>query len=301
MIKKILAVVICLIIICSCTIPIILDTKEEQLAIVVIEGQSNAGYWGNLGLDIMNDEIPLPENNVYYYGTKTGPMYTDWRDIQYDPTFKSYAIHSMVSNDKWKIGLIDAYIGYSIQKEYNIDVLVINAAISGISINLLLPDNQGGKYVQDVVTHAINEASKMGTIKKVGFIWIQGEADYGTPVNTYINKFSKIADMNKELGLDKGYIVETRSGNAATAQIKICDNNPNMILASTAPPSFTIENGLMLNDDVHYSGEGRLVVAKDIAEKIQLDLNFNNLLLIIPTIMIVAIIVLIFRPTHEEM
>ena len=300
MIKKILVVVVCIIIITGCTIPLIMSFKENALAVVVIEGQSNAAY-DEIGIDLMNDEVPIPENKVYYYGTKSSPIQPgSTGNLHYDITFKSYGIHSMISGNKWKVGLSDAIIAYEIQKKYDMDVLIINTGIAGSSIQYLLPEDEGGQYIIDVVTHALQDANKIEKVKKTGFVWIQGEADNSTPVNTYVYRFNGIMKMNQDLGFDYGYIVETAYGNAATAQNKICNSNPNMIMSCTATKTFTVENGLLEDDGVHYTAQGRYIVGMDVSEKIKVDVDFNNLLFLIPTVLILAVIVILFRTGGED-
>lgn len=298
MIKGILAISVCVLILSGVAIPIAMEAGNDTLAVVVIEGQSNAVYKG-LGVDLMNATYPIPDHNLYYYGNNNGPIYQVYNTLNYDDTFRSYGIHSMFNGNSWKIGTPDAALAYEIQKKYDVDVLVINVGISGANINFLEPQSDGGKYITGMVSHALKDARAYGDVQKCGFAWIQGESNKTTPVATYINEFNtKIMPMNESLGLKHCYMVQTRpynSGNAAIAQLQIASTNPNVTLASTAPSTFTIENGMLLSDNLHYTAEGFFVVGSQIGEKVTVSKPDYSLLLIIPTVAIIALAVVGLR------
>lgn len=280
---------------------------EDRLQVLVITGQSNSAYRGDsVDLNIVNDEIPQPKTNTYYYGTTNGPIYyggmPPYGEPSYDTTFESYGIHSMTSNGSWIIGGYEPALAQSISAKTNCDVLIINAGISAASIGYLLPDQTGGEYVEQVITRALNLIKDdYKIINKIGYCWMQGETDKNNPVSEYIEKFDTIFDWYQDLGFDRCFMVKTRDingGNSCEAQIELARDNPNIILASTAPDTFTVANGLMNADNLHYTQEGRIIIAEDINSKMVLksyltDNTLADLLGFIPLLITAGIIIII--------
>ena len=300
---KILGVVVSVIVVVS-ILPILTEIAdsvdgEDNLEVLVIAGQSNAAY-RQANVPLVNEEIPQPITNVYYYGTASQPIWFGYpSNPTYDPTFESYGIYSMTANGQWRIGGYEPVLAQSISKKSNCDVLIINVGISSATIANLTPQQIGGEYTADVIEDALSKVDSKYQIEKIGFVWIQGESNYSTPVDGYIQQFDIINDWYHEHGFNKCYMVQTRpsnSGNAAIAQLKICQDNPSVILASTAPSTFTVANGLMESDDLHYSQQGRIVVGEDINSKISLTSHIRDSLVgdlfdIIPVIVIIGLIV----------
>ena len=276
---------------------------EDKLQVLVITGQSNSAYRSDsVNLELVNEEISLPKTNTYYYGTSAQPIYfgtmPPYGDASYDTTFESYGIYSMISDNKWKIGGYEPILAQSISEKTNCDVLIINAGINAASVNYLLPTEDGGEYVAEVISHALDLVNdKYDKIEKIGYCWMQGEADYSTPVTEYIADFDTILDWYEGEGFSKCYMVKTRAingGNSCEAQLKLAHDNPNVILASTAPDSFTTDNGLINSDNLHYTQKGRIIVAEEISSAMHLHYNVSSdmwgLIAIIPLMAIVAIV-----------
>lgn len=278
---------------------------EDRLQVLVITGQSNSAYRSDsVDLELVNEEIPLPQTNTYYYGTSTQPIYfgtmPPYGDPSYDTTFESYGIYSMISNNHWKIGGYEPILAQSISEKTNCDVLIINAGINAASVNYLLPTEDGGEYVAEVISHALDLVKdEYDKIEKIGYCWIQGEADYTTPVAEYIADFDTILDWYEGEGFSKCYMVKTRDingGNSCEAQLKLAHDNPNVILASTAPDSFTTDNGLMNSDNLHYTQAGRIIVAEDINSKMFLkpylqDDTLVQIIGLIPILIVAGIVI----------
>ena len=301
-ITKILGVAVSIIIVVS-ILPVLTETTdsvngEDNLEVLVIAGQSNAAY-RQVDVSLINEEIPQPVTNVYYYGTSTQPIWFGYpSNPTYDQTLASYGIYSMVSNGQWKIGGYEPVLAESISKKSNCDVLIINVGISSATIANLTPQQIGGEYTTKVIEDALSKVDSKYHIDKMGYVWIQGESNAGSTVDGYIQQFNIINDWYHEHGFEKCYMVQTRpanSGNAAIAQLKICQDDPSVILASTAPSTFTVENGLMVSDDLHYSQQGRIVVGEDINSKISLtphirDASVGSLLGVLPVILIIGLL-----------
>lgn len=186
-------------------IPVIDDIdSDDTLEVLVITGQSNSAYRGDsVNLTQVNAEIPQPTTNTYYYGTDSGPIYyggmPPYGTPSYDTTFESYGIHSMTSNGSWKIGGYEPVLAENISHKTNCDVLIINAGISAASVGYLLPDEDGGEYVNAVITNALNLVKdRYEKIEKIGYCWMQGETDKDGSVSAYIEKFDTINQWYKE-------------------------------------------------------------------------------------------------------
>lgn len=289
----------------SFLVPIVDDSSDadDTLEVLVIAGQSNAAYGGFVNPTLVNQEIPKPSTNVYYYGTDTKPIWYGYpNNPTYDTTFESYDIHSMINNGSWSIGGYEPGIAYAISEKSNCDVLVINVGISSATIQFLQPDDTGGTYVKNVINDALSKVNSKYKIDKVGYMWLQGESNYNTNVDTYISYFDTINDWYHSQGFDTCYMVQTRpynGGNASVAQLQICKTNYSVVLASTAPDTFTVDNGMMVSDNLHYSQKGRDVICNDVASQLQVSYHFDsqgtNLLVVIPFVVIAALLVAVVR------
>lgn len=108
-------------------------------------------------------------------------------------------------------------------------------------------------------------------VRTCAFMWIQGEADNDTPINTYKARFIDIVDaiINGELGYEFSHcfvslVTERLGGNARVAQIEAAEEHPSRITIAADANSFTIDNGLMGSDNVHYSQLGDNVIGADL-------------------------------------
>lgn len=303
MIKKLMLVFVAIIVVATVLIPVCMSSGED-LAVVVLTGQSNAAYRElNVDLDEV-DALGLPEHEVYYYGTNTMPTYyrNSNDDSTVDWTFQTYDIHSMLNDSKtaWKIGSDDAPLAYYMSKKYNCDVLVLNAAVGGAGIGLFLPGHDGARYAEQIIEHALNDVRGLGknyNSIKVGYVWMQGESNKYTSVADYIEQFDQVNKWYHSKGFYECYLIQTRptnGGNASTAQLQICQQDPSVILASTAPATFTTENGLLASDNLHYTQEGRIAVMDDVVDAMPDKItNGMNLILVIPVLVLAAIMVMI--------
>lgn len=295
-----LTAIIAAIIVALSMIPIITESAngENTLEVLVISGQSNAAY-RQVNLNVVNEDVPLPTTNVYYYGTASQPIWYGYpSNPTYDETLDSYGIHSMLSNGEWKIGGYEPILAHAISTKSNCDVLIINVAISSATVANLTPNQIGGEYASKVIADALSKVDSKYQIEKIGYMWVQGESNYSTPIDTYIEQFELVNTWYHENGFDICYMVQTRpenSGNAALAQIQICNQDPTVILASTAPATFTVDNGLMEADNLHYTQRGRDIVGADIDAKLALeyhvrDSTLSTMINVIPLVIIIGLI-----------
>lgn len=111
--------------------------------------------------------------------------------------------------------------------------------------------------------------------------WLQGENDAGvTETDGYyvmLNQLTNdlVSDVGVEkvfatrIGYDPHYTSAANSEKIMKAQKLLAFNNPNFIMASYAPPTFTPANGKMLGDLTHHALSGLNEEAQDIAAAIQ--------------------------------
>lgn len=109
------------------------------------------------------------------------------------------------------------------------------------------------------------------------YIWIQGESDSDTDIETYKRSFMEMHRSLLGIGdtqfspyrFDNGFISKIRSKegiNSSIAQIQLAEGSKTIHLASKASDSFSIDDGTMLDDDLHYSQKGDNIIGKELGE-----------------------------------
>lgn len=292
-VKQIIFLVVGVIVLSALLIPIVNDT-DNTLNVIVLEGQSNSQYASSRVDPSLMDELGSPSKNVYYYGTPQYPFSLNTpNNPVYDTTFESYNIYSMYNEyaHQWRIGSEDAAICYQVSERYKTDTLVINVSIAGSTIAYLQPDATGGTIINNALNDAFSKIPKKYNVVKVCYVWMQGEADRTTDEDVYIGLFENIKEYYEDKGINKCYLVQTRpenGGNASLAQLTICENDPDVILASTLPSTFTVENGLLLSDNLHYSAEGRYLIGMQVGEIIEVEKSSNDIEVILSILPIIV-------------
>lgn len=269
LIKAIVGVVIAVLVVGTILVPVTSKYNsdgENTLDIVVLGGQSNMAYIPSyMDLTTVNEEIPQPETNCYFYGYADRPAWNNGDSSQYD-------IHSMTSDGAWIIGGEEASVAKTISSYTNDDVLVVNVAIPAYSISQFEPGTTGGNHIQNVLTGVMSKIPSKYTQVKCGWAWCQGESDKTTAVDDYVASFERVQSIFEGFGFNECYLVQTKpadSGNATAAQAQIVNTVPEVTLASTAPSTFTVANGLLIEgNSLHYSQAGRDIVGTDIGEAI---------------------------------
>lgn len=306
-IKSIVVLAIGIILIATLTVPYCFpQTNEETLDVVVVDGQSNAQYWGwntnNIcSATIVNESgLEAPEHNLYYYGDSTptfyGPVYTQ---PTYDTTLASYDLHLMYENDAWTIGGYGPTMAKMISERSGHDVLVIDVGVGAAPIQWLTSTGPGGIWAVKIIQDALDKVPSGYSVDMLGMVWAQGESDSLTNVDTYIGYFDNLYEkFNTEFGLEKVYIIKTRDaygGNSITAQEQLAEDNDNITIATSITDDFTIDNGLLVSDGLHYSQAGRTAIAEVLGEVIEYNDHSENesleLLKVIPIILVVALVV----------
>lgn len=272
---------------------------EDVLDVIVLGGQSNMAYIpAYMDIDVVNEELGEPSMTCYYFGTDTRPSYLGMDMSECD-------MHSMYNNGAWIIGGEECGLAYTLASRSHHDILTINVAIPAYTIAQFEPGTTGGNHIKNTIEAALSVIPSTYTINKVGWAWCQGESDKKTSYSSYISSFDKIDAMMNEYGFDKCYLVQTKpvdSGSATIAQEMIVQNEKDVVMASTAPATFTVANGnLIEGNSLHYSQQGRIIVGEDIANAVTIpDDSYYSLLYVIPVMVIAAIILIAVRMIYSN-
>lgn len=303
MIKRIVAglvtTIIAIVIVVSAFIPIVEEYQTEgqdTLQVVVLAGQSNIAYIPSyMDVDTVNEEIPKPSTNCYFYGLSDRPVWDNADLSQCD-------IHSMNDDDRWIIGGEECGVAYEISKKTSDDVLVINVGIPGKPIEYYQDNQTGGIRIKAVIESALSEITGYSIVNKCGWVWCQGESDKTTPVQDYIDSFTNINNMFDSMGFERCAMVQTKpvdSGNSTQAQSDIVSQFENVIWGSKAPATFTVANGLLIEgNSLHYSQSGRDIVGKQCGDALSLglpqhirDSPIPEMITIIPVLLIASLLI----------
>ena len=308
MIRKIVALVVSVVLVVSIVIPIcdsIDDSSSNVLDVIVIDGQSNGAQTIDGALPESVDptkvtgQIPLLKNKLYYYGTSEHPAVygTNPSNPSYDTTFQSYSIHNMVKGNQYIIGGIEPSLAYYLSQKTGNDVLVLNVAVGASPISWHIPTATGGIWTNDYLTHAFAEISGYSKINRLGWVWLQGEADRNNSVEGYIEDFDKIKAYYDEIGFNECVIVNNRDawgGNSIIAQERIVEGDPNVRFAPIDTNTFTIENGLLRHDGLHYTQFARNLIGESVASMFDSNdysQSVKAIVNILPSLILVGILV----------
>lgn len=254
---------------------------EDVLDVLIIDGQSNAEY-GDLAVcdpAVLNAEYPEePMHNILFYGTSSQPANQwDW-STKWGYSWSAFHLHNAYDYDagEWKIGGYEPILGNTIANKSGHDVLVVNMAIGAHTIAQLLPDGEDGDYSWGVLDHALDQArNDYDAINMVGVVWAQGESDHSasTSVADYKESFEELMDSFEDYGADEFYIIATREyygGNICIAQEELAASYSNVRIATDIAETFTIENGMLDANPIHYSQKGRDAIAFAIMDEIEI-------------------------------
>ena len=281
------------------------QTDEDTLDVIIVDGQSNAQYWGwatnsICSPSIVNDsDLGAPTHNLYYYGDSTPTYYgTVYTEPSYDTSLDSYDLHSMYDNGSWVIGSYGPALAKTLSERSGHDVLIIDVGVGAAPIQWLTITGPGGIWAEKIISDALSKVPSKYHVDMLGMVWAQGESDKNTAVDTYIERFNLLYNsLNVKFGLEKVYIIKTRDavgGNSITAQEQLAAENENIIIATDITDTFTTENGYLRPDNLHYSQQGRTVIAEILGETIAYNEHPANesleLLKVVPVIIIVALV-----------
>lgn len=249
---------------------------KAPLGVFLLWGQSNAMY-GYYDVTVAN-ECPPCETNGYYFGSTVGPTVSypnaDRTALTNDP-LSNAELRSMINPDgSFKIGNIEASFtsAYS-DNNQNIRPYFVNASVAGCALQYFIPGALGNTNIHTIWDAAIDaiDLDKF-EVQKQCWIMVQGESDGGwTTEQTYLSLFAQVYDdLKTTTDLDEGLIVRTRDtetfSTICQAQDAIVKTYPDIHMGCTATSSFTVENGLLRDDNLHYTQKGDNIIGEDCAE-----------------------------------
>jgi len=303
--KSVILLTVGVILVGSLLVPFCFPQEDDNtLDVIVIDGQSNAQYWGWTANNICDPSavnasgLGAPSHDLYYYGDATptyyGPVYTQ---PTYDTTLASYDLHKMYDGD-WKIGSYGPTLAKMISERSGHDVLVIDVGVGAAPIQWLTSTGPGGIWAEKIISDALSKVPSKYHVDMLGMVWAQGESDASTAVATYVERFNTLYNsLNDKFGLEKVYIIKTRDaygGNAILAQEQLAADNENISIATDITDTFTTENGLLNTDNLHYTQKGRTAIAEILGETIAYNEHPANesleLLKVVPVIIIAALV-----------
>lgn len=290
------------------------SVSKADLSVFLLWGQSNSMYL-NADPEQVNAEFePLESTRAYFYGISNDSDYRpiiSWKSGTTAVYPENGQFLSMTSPDgKFLIGNIEApFAAIYAENPEGFRPYIINAGVGGMSLQSFLPGTIYNTNIHNIWTSALSkiDTSKFN-VRPTAWIMSQGEANAGTPPAKYLEYFSEVyADIVDYCGIEDGIIIQTRyanSSNANKAQNMIVSEYPQIIMGSTASSDFTISNGLLATDDIHYTQLGDNIVGAEAAQAWldHTEPSKNKLLSMVPILAIAAVIasiaIEIFRKTR---
>lgn len=283
------------IVVLATTIPIVQSSSNDrELDVFVIAGQSNT-YPARFTDASAASPIPDPGEG-YYFGTADNPSYNKTFNLS---ECKMYDIND---NGSARIGGLFPSFASSYYDKTGHEVYLIDTGLSGVSITTFLPGGVNYDWPGQVLSAAMAAIpSYYDSVNVRGYIWIQGENDPGMPKQTYELDMIRLHDLYSggalPVDLPTCYICKVRNatgGNAALAQEWLVNNNiPGFEMASVLPDTFTIDNGLLESDAVHYTQAGFNALGVDLSDNISsppVRPDYSDLMLIVIPVVLVALI-----------
>lgn len=242
-----------------------ITVQKANLDVFMLGGQSNAAY-AFYDADAA-DPRPLP-GTAYYYGTSTTPAQS-WHTSTED-----YGIYSMVDSDGvMYVGNVEAPFSATYYEKTGHKVLIINTAISSTGIAAFTPGQSGYAHMLEYWTDAMSKIDyDHFEVSIKSYLWIQGESDAGRTVADYCGLFVQmnkaLTDPDGDFKLKSAIISQVRkesSLNAAEAQVYLASVWPNIYVGTEIAQTFTIANGLLRDDGLHYTQAGYNLVGVKLA------------------------------------
>lgn len=254
------------------------DVQKAKLDVFMIMGQSNAAY---AYYDTSTASPIAKLGQTYYYGTETQPV---------TQSLPGTGMYDAVNLDGTaKIGHLEMPFMAKYNELTDHKVYTINTGWIGANISILTVGGSHYGWEQRTANAGFNAINQdYYDVDMVGFIWLQGESDagLGTPIEQYKADFLKLFDALNHTGsdvfsrlftIDHAFIVQTRTArgeNVAEALDQLAEENEDIYMATDVTLTFTVDNGYMRSDDLHYSQSGFNVIGVDVAEFIA-SKNFN--------------------------
>lgn len=280
--------------------------KKATLDVFFLYGQSNASYRNG---DITKVDDAPGYGVAYYFGYADayGPS-AALNDTGFDvDECDMYSLYD--SSGTLRVGGILPDLAYEYHQITGHKIYLIDGAVGNKSI--LTFDPPSGfmwTYGDSILTAGLAEIdTDLYDYTCKYYMWIQGEADSSRDVAVYKSQFMEMHEalLNGDMAgvhFQKCFISKVRAANgvnSSVAQLELAEEHPDTIsIVSTAADSFTVSNGLMGSDDLHYSQLGNNIIGTEFGRALGATINpgaaelskFSDLMAAIPALVIVALI-----------
>lgn len=239
-----------------------LEVSKAPLDLIFMYGQSNAAY---RNAD-PTTASPVPElGTAYYYGLedRSGPTAAE-NNTGMD--LDDCAFWTMLDSDgDLRIGDKAPAFSATYNNITGHKVYWVCGAIGNKAMSTFLPTSGFmWTYGQSVLTAAIALVdTDLFDLNVSYYLWVQGEANATSAVSSYKSQFltmhEAMLDGDMGVAFDGCFISivrEENGGNAATAQRELCEEYSTIHLGADIADTFTVANGMMGSDDLHYSQLG---------------------------------------------
>ena len=249
------------------------EIGDDTTDVIFMMGQSNATYRDWAARPAQASPVPEP-GTAFYYGTSSRPS-------GINQTAEESGIWPMSNDSGATIGDKWPAIAATYTEHTGRSILMAELGEGNQSIRLFNP-TMGGRLwnysverVADVMQAMENAGMTPGVIR---IVWIQGENDVLMNPDEYAKRLIDIGDsiLGGELGCEVTapiWISETRGTNgqngSGEAQVMVCEEHPNMFrMASTLALTFSIADGTLAGDGIHYSQKGNNLLGSEIGNAI---------------------------------
>jgi Carbohydrate esterase, sialic acid-specific acetylesterase len=245
------------------------NDDAETVDLVLFIGQSNMSGRGS-----SEKSIKVPQGVAYEYKSETDEIIH-----LKDPVGESEP--NKAESGSLIPSLLLSLYGNLEEKRSTIAIV---SAKGGSSVS----DWQRGEYLYNLAVNKLNEAIthinsrpdlKIG---KVYYVWLQGERDaiLSTTKEEYINKYKQLhSDLLNDINANEGFMIRTgydyrddsdtkMNEKIISAQNSLTNKISDLIMISKLASTFTVENGLVSEDGVHYTQKGLNILGKDAGENL---------------------------------
>lgn len=252
---------------------------KAELDVYMAAGQSNSGNYA-----YNNNEVKKPAyGSAYYYGETDKGLCTP--GFSYHANLcDMYPVLNATSNEVIVADKCANFVTSYYEKTGH-KVYWINSGIGGVDISLFDPDGSNPvmyNYTHTVLSDAISKVdTSKYNINVCDYIWIQGESDASTSITTYKESFMKYHEALTSSGffsdMSEWPVGESFNRciislmppdfiNSRAAQIQLASEEEDVIIGSDAAKKFTVANGGMDADGLHYAQTGDNIIAEQIVK-----------------------------------
>lgn len=244
-----------------------IDVQKAHLDVFLIMGQSNSAYF-HAEPDLADPTPTL--GTAYFYGVEGHPLFTSNDTCEaitdYDAYFTGCGMNSMNASDGLvKTGNFETPFSARWHDLTGHKVYSINTGVTAMPIQGLQPGKYGYTYAQQMFTRAMDAIDTSHyEVSFVSCIWAQGEGNAAMTVSTYKSNFLTIyhslrgdsPPFSDVSTIKDMIIIQTNAeyaANPAQAQAELARDYAHIIMGTTVSQTFTIANGMLADDGVHYT------------------------------------------------